>query len=205
MASRGGTLRGGPAGPVAVLDEAAIDARVHRTGVTLALIADSFFWACWVFAFFYLRALNLNKSWMPSGVHHGNRLHGTITLVFVLLATLLYVGVTWLRPLTGAVWRWVATLALLCGLGAAWFQAWEMWNLGFGLTDGTYPAVFAGWIGAWLIHFFAAMFWLLTIVVQGRPAGDTLVRPYAAADFGRFLLYLAAIYVLAYILLYYVA
>jgi heme/copper-type cytochrome/quinol oxidase subunit 3 len=190
-------------GAAAIIDEVALSIRTQASGISLALIADSFFWAAWIFAFFYLRAFNSNQTWLPKGVATASKLHGGITLATVVVCVGLYFLASRLAPTT-ITWRWLAMLSLLFGLGGAWFQAWGMWNLGFGITNSAYTAVFAGWMGLWILHFFVAMFWLLTVIMQARPGGDTYVRPWAAVMFSRWLIYLGAIYLISYIVLYFI-
>jgi len=80
-----------------------------------------------------------------------------------------------------------------------------MWHLGFGLTEGGYPSVFSGLTGSWLVEFLVATSWLATVVVQARPAGDTMVRPQSAAAFSWILVFLAGAAVINFLLLYLVA
>jgi heme/copper-type cytochrome/quinol oxidase subunit 3 len=103
------------------------------------------------------------------------------------------------------LFRLLTPVALVLGLATVLFQAYELWHLGFGLTQGGYPSVFSGLSGAWVIQFAFATAWLATIVVQARPNGDTLARRQPAASFAWILLFLAAIGAINYILLYFVA
>jgi len=184
--------------------EVALDARLVGIGVWLFLAADLFFFAGWWFTFFYLRALNNNQSWMAQGVSVPNKGYGVVVLVLAILSALTYWGVTRVS-VRSALSGLLAPVSLVLGLAACLFQGYEMWHLGFGLTQGGYPSVFAGLTGAWLIQLLFAVGWLATVVAQLGPGRDTVLRPHSAASFSWILLYLAAVGVINYILLYLVA
>jgi heme/copper-type cytochrome/quinol oxidase subunit 3 len=184
--------------------ERALEARVVGVGVWLFLAADIFFFAGWWFSFFYLRALNNNNAWMVQGVGVPSRAYGLIVLLLAIGAAVVYWATTRVA-VRSALFDLLAPISLVMGIAACLFQGYQMWNLGFGLTEGGYPSVFSGLTGSWLIQLLFAVVWLATVVVQARPVGDTVLRPYAAASFGWILLYLAAIGVINFILLYLVA
>jgi len=184
--------------------ERALEARVVGVGVWLFLAADIFFFAAWWFAFFYLRALNNNQAWMVKGVGVPSRAYGLIVLLLAIGAAVVYWATTRVA-VRSALFDLLAPISLVLGIAACLFQGYQMWHLGFGLTEGGYPSVFSGLTGSWLIQLLFAVAWLATVVVQARPVGDTVLRPYAAASFSWILLYLAAIGVINFILLYLVA
>ena len=184
--------------------EVALDARLVGIGVWLFLAADLFFFAGWWFTFFYLRALNNNQSWMAQGVSVPNKAYGIIVLLLAILSAVTYWGMTRVA-VRSALFELLAPVSLVLGLAACLFQGYEMWHLGFGLTQGGYPSVFAGLTGSWLIQLLFAVGWLATVVTQLRPSRDTVLRPHSAASFSWILLFLAAVGVINYILLYLVA
>ena len=121
------------------------------------------------------------------------------------VVVVLMAGTYWVmsRALYGSFsFSLLAPVSLVFGIAACLFQGFGMWHLGFGLTQGGYASVFAGLTGAWLIQLLGAVAWLATVVVQGRPSGDTVVRPHSAATFGWILVFLAAVGVINYLLLY---
>jgi heme/copper-type cytochrome/quinol oxidase subunit 3 len=184
--------------------EAALDARLVAVGTWLFLAAEIFFFVAWWFAFFYLRALNNNQSWKAEGTGPPSKGYGAVVVVLALLTALSYFLGS--RQVTRALlFRLLTPVALVLGIATCLFQAYEMWHLGFGLTDGGYPSVFAGLTGSWVVQFALATAWLGSIVLQTGPAGDTIVRRRPAASFAWVLLFLAAIGVVNYILLYLVA
>ncbi len=184
--------------------ERALDAHVIGVGVWLFLAADLFFFAGWWFSYFYLRALDNNNAWIIAGLTRPNKAYGLVVLILAAASAVLY----WLTSRVGVrsmLFGLLAPVSLVLGIAACLFQGYGMWHLGFGLTQGGYPSVFAGLTTSWLIELVFAVVWLATVVVQARPAGDTTLRPYAAGSFGWILLFLAAIGVINYILLYLVA
>lgn len=183
---------------------AALDTRLVGIGTWLALAADIFFFAAWWFAFFYLRALNNNQAWKAQGVAPPSRGYGAVVVVLALATAVAYfVGS---RPAAGAfLFRLLTPVALVFGLATCLFQGYELWHLGFGLTEGGYPSAFAGLSTAWVIQFGLATAWLASIVTQAGPVGDTVARRHPASFFAWILLFLAAIGIVNYILLYLVA
>ena len=188
----------------AVEVEVALDARLVAVGTWLFLAAEIFFFVAWWFAFFYLRALNNDQAWKARGIGPPSKGYGAVVVVLALLtAGAYFVGS---RPLSRAfLFRLLTLVALILGIATCLFQGYEMWHLGFGLTDGGYPSVFSGLTGSWVVQFALATAWLGSIVTQTGPAGDTVLRRRPAASFAWVLLFLAAIGVVNYILLYFVA
>ena len=184
--------------------EAALDAGLVAVGTWLFLAAEIFFFAAWWFAFFYLRAINNNQAWKAEGVGPPSKGFGAVVLVLALLTAATYFLGS--RQVTRALlFRVLTPVALVLGIATCLFQGYEMWHLGFGLTDGGYPSLFAGLTGSWVVQFALATAWLGSIVLQTGPAGDTIRRRRPAASFAWVLLFLAAIGVVNYVLLYLVA
>ena len=184
--------------------ELALDARVVSVGVWLFLSADLFFFAGWWFTYFYLRALNNNNAWIIQGLVRPNKAYGLVVLVLFVLSAVTFWATTRVA-VRSAVFRLLAPVSLVLGIAACLFQGYGMWHLGFGLTDGAYPSVFSGLTTSWLIQLVFAVVWLATVVAQVGPAGDTRRRPHAAGSFGWILLFLAAVGIINYLLLYLVA
>jgi heme/copper-type cytochrome/quinol oxidase subunit 3 len=181
-----------------------LDARLVAVGTWLFLAAEIFFFAAWWFAFFYLRALNNNQAWRTHGAGPPSKGYGAVVLGLALLTAATYF--TGSRPLSRAfLFRLLTPVALVFGIATCLFQGYEMWHLGFGLTDGGYPSVFSGMTASWVIEFALVTAWLGSIVMQTGPAGDTVVRRRPAASFAWILLFLAAIGVVNFVLLYLVA
>jgi heme/copper-type cytochrome/quinol oxidase subunit 3 len=185
-------------------EELALDARVVAVGVWLFLAADLFFFAGWWFSYFYLRALNNNNAWIIDGLTRPNKAYGLVVLILAAASAVLY----WLTSrvaVRSMLFGLLAPVSLVLGIAACLFQGYGMWHLGFGLTQGGYPSVFAGLTTSWLIQLVVAVVWLATVNAQLGPARDTALRPHAAASFSWILLFLAAVGIINYLLLYLVA
>ena len=181
--------------------EVVLDTRLVAVGTWLFLGAEIFFFAAWWFAFFYLRALNNDQAWKAQGIGAPSKGYGAVVLVLALLTA----GAYWVgsRTPSGTIlFRLLTPVALVLGIGTCLFQGYEMWHLGFGMTDGGYPSVFSGLTGSWVVQFALATAWLGSIVTQAGPAGDTIARRKPAGSFAWILLFLALIGVINYILLY---
>lgn len=185
--------------------DVALDAHVVSVGIWLFLAADAFYFAGWYFAFFYLRALNNNQAWIIQGLTRPNRGYGAVVLLLVVLSAASYYVASRAAGTRSIRWAVLAPVALVLGLAACLFQGYEMWHLGFGLTQGGYPSVFSGLTGSLIIHLTVAMAWLAGIVAQSRSDRDTVLRSGPAASFSGILLFLAGMGVISFILLYFVA
>ena len=96
-------------------------------------------------------------------------------------------------------------LALLAGVLAIGVQVYEFRHLGFDPQQGGgYPSVFVGLKGTLTFQFACALLWLVTHIVQSRPAGDLVARAETAASFANFLFLLAGVSLIAYLVLYFV-
>ena len=112
-------------------DPALLNANIAM-GARLMVSGVVFLFMSFVFAFFYLRALNSNHSFLmphakpPDG-------WGVAVLVCVLGATAVFEGARrQLRDGTGRPWRLGAGLATVLALAAVVLQAIEYFNLSFG-------------------------------------------------------------------------
>ena len=181
--------------------EVLLDTRLTAIGTWLFLGAEIFFFAAWWFAFFYLRAINNNQAWKVQGVGPPSKGFGAVVVVLAVLTAVSYfVGSR--QPSGTLLFRLLTPVALVFGIATSLLQGYGMWHLGFGLTQGSYPAVFSGMTGSWVIQFAVATGWLASIVTQTGPAGDTIARRKPAGSFAWILLFLAAVGLINYILLY---
>ena len=181
-----------------------VDARLARVGMRIWIVADVFFFAAWFFAYFYLRALNNDNSWLPTGTTHPPRGPGAIIVALVVIsAGLCWAGarVVAVQPATARAFFW---LALGAGILAFAVQVYEFNRLGFWpQMGGGYPSVFTGLKCVWMAQLVGALFWLATYIAQARPYRDAVIRPASAATFGNFMVFLAAIGLVSYVVLYF--
>jgi heme/copper-type cytochrome/quinol oxidase subunit 3 len=184
-----------------------LETRIVSLGSYLLSAATLFFFISFLFAFFYLRALNSNGLWAgpKPGQHVPTPLSsGIAILVCVLVSVVLVrVAVHELRG-QGRSWWWpVCVAALGLGLAAVAIQCWQYTDLGFGTEDGGYASVFLGWTGFFAIFAFGAMLWLETIVATARrsPAEEPAVEA-SVASFWVFWATLGLVQIAAFGLLY---
>lgn len=171
-----------------------------RVGSRIWAAAQAFFFMAFLFAFFYLRALNSNGIWRGWPHHHP---HPSLAFgIVIMLCTVAAAGIAWVgshvRP---ELWRPATAGALLLTLAAVGLQAAQFSSLGFGPTDGGYASVFVGWTGMLTVFLLGTAYWLGTAL--GREGGAVEIATAEAASFA--LLVLGGIAFAAFILLYVVA
>jgi heme/copper-type cytochrome/quinol oxidase subunit 3 len=120
--------------------------------------AAAFFFLAFVFAYFYLRSLDLNKDWkIGHNINPSLGLGVAIVVALVLSAALLRAGSA--RPeLTvraGAV-------SLLLLLAAVVLQVVAWTKLGFGPASGGYASVYVGWTIFYAVFALMSAYWIET-------------------------------------------
>jgi len=175
--------------------------------------ATTFFFMAFVFAYFYLRAINAEHMWRPAHVKPEQG-YGIAFLICILVsvATAIMAGRAMKRKAPG--WLSLAIASVVFGLIAVGVQCVEYTVQKFGPTDGAFASVFCVWLGFYMIAVLATMYWLETQVAtelraRRAPAGsegevkdaDQLIAPgLDAAVF--YWSFLGAIGVLTYVVLY---
>jgi heme/copper-type cytochrome/quinol oxidase subunit 3 len=171
----------------------------------------SFFFASFVFAYFYLRALNTNHNWVIPPVHPAQGLGVSIMALYVAGAIIYRLSARRgeVDELGGAA------VAILFTLAAVALQFLEYTVLDFGASSGGYASVFFGFtavyavvalMGVYWIEIQAASLWRIRREGKTRPtevptSEAALLR--AGLETSSFYwLYFAAIGFLAYLLLY---
>jgi heme/copper-type cytochrome/quinol oxidase subunit 3 len=166
--------------------------------------ANAMLFVAFFFAYFYLRSLNNGNDWMPAWVVHPNRrIAGIMVLLLVAGAALVWLGARSAAKTPRSARRLflLALLALLVYIG---FQVYEFKHLGFDPQfGGGYVSVFVGLKGVLMAEVVGALIWLGTLTAQASPIGDTTARPASAAAFGNFMVMLAVVGVVAYLVLYF--
>ena len=172
----------------------------------------SFFFASFLFAFFYLQALDVNHNWKIGPVHPAKGLGISIMALFVVGAVFYRLAAkrTEVDEVAGGI------LAVLMSLGAIALQFFEYTQLDFGAASGGYAAVFYGWTATYAIVGLMGVYWiwiqvasLVRVRREGErhieiPAGEEeLIRAGVEAS-SFYWAYFAAIAFLAWIILYYV-
>jgi heme/copper-type cytochrome/quinol oxidase subunit 3 len=174
--------------------------------------AIAFFFMAFLFAYFYLRSLNINHNWRPGAVNPSEGLGLAIVASLVLSGVIF--RLTARRPadmLAGGI------VALVLALLATVLQIIEWTTLGFGAASGGYASVFIGWTIGYVVLSLFGLYWMETQVAslwrarregieravrEGVPAPevDLLQAGVEAASF--YWAFFVATGVLAYIVLY---
>jgi heme/copper-type cytochrome/quinol oxidase subunit 3 len=174
--------------------------------------AASFFFLAFVFAYFYLRSLDVNKSWKIGSVHPSVVFGAVIVVVLVASAVLLRQAAR--RPTDGLR---LGAAALALALLAVVLQVIDWTTLGFGPASGAYASVFVGWTALYAVFALVCAYWIETQVAsvwrvrregidrprrEGVPADDVelLVAGLEACSF--FWSFYVATGVLAFVILY---
>jgi heme/copper-type cytochrome/quinol oxidase subunit 3 len=173
--------------------------------------AISFFFVSFVFAFFYLKALDLNHGWRIGHITPDGGLGVGIAMLFVVSAVIYRLTA---RREAGDVMAG-GLIAVGLGVAAVVLQFVEYIVLNFGATQGGYAAVFFGWTATYAIVALMGLYWIQVQVatlmrvrrdgqmrgVEGSMSESALLH--AGIESSSFYwAYFVAIGVLAYILLY---
>jgi heme/copper-type cytochrome/quinol oxidase subunit 3 len=190
-----------------------VGARALSIASRLLAGATTFFFLAFVFAYFYLRSLNVEHLWHPKHVNPSQGLGAAMIACVVLSALLTIISG---RQLKGGSRSWLAPAVggVVFGLAAVALQCIEYTVQKFGPADGAYASVFCAWTALYLIAVMFTLYWLETHVAselraRRAPApaegdireADRLIAPgWDAAVF--YWAFLAAIGVLTYVVLY---
>jgi heme/copper-type cytochrome/quinol oxidase subunit 3 len=174
--------------------------------------AVSFFFLAFLFAYFYLRSLDVNQSWKIGSVHPSVAFGVIIAVVLIASAVLMRLAAA--RPTAGLP---LATGALGLALLSVLLQVIDWTTLGFGPASGAYASVFIGWTVWYAVFTLPCAYWIETQVAsvwrarregidrprrEGVPADDVelLVAGIEACSF--FWSFYVACGVLAFVILY---
>ena len=189
-----------------------VSARTLYVASRLLAGATAFFFLAFVFAYFYLRALNQDHMWHPAHVKPDQAMGAAIVACVVLSALAAGVGARQLERKSRG-WLGAAGAALALGLLAVVLQCIAYTSQSFGPTNGAYASVFCTWTALFAIAVLATMYWLETHVATElrarRSRGshpdiahpDELIQPGMAAC-AFYWMFLAGTGVLAYVILY---
>ncbi len=171
----------------------------------------TFFFAAFLFAFFYLKALDLNHNWKMGNVTPDGGIGIAVAALFLASAVIYRLAAR--RPAGDSLAA--GALAIVMGLAAVVLQFIEYTVLDFGASQGGYAAVFFGWTVTYAIVALMGLYWIEIQVAtlwrvrrEGKmretevPTSETalLLAGIEASSF--YWAFFAAIGVLAYILLY---
>jgi len=130
--------------------------RAIWVGGRLLCGAISFFFASFVFAFFYLKALDTNHSWKIGRVVPDGGFGIAIAALFLFSAVIYRLAAR--RPAGDSMAA--GTIAVLMGVAAIVLQFVEYTVLDFGASQGGYAAVFFGWTATYAIVALMGLYWI---------------------------------------------
>jgi len=133
--------------------------RVTWVSARLLPGAASFFFASFLFAYFYLRLLDVHHAWRIGAVHPSIGLGVAITVVLVASAVLLRLAL--IRRENDVP---LAAIAMALALLAIVLQVVEWTTLGFGPASGGYASVFVGWTSCYAVMIRPGLSWIETQV-----------------------------------------
>jgi heme/copper-type cytochrome/quinol oxidase subunit 3 len=116
----------------------------------------SFFFASFLFAFFYLKALDLNHTWKIGNVVPDGGI-GIAIVALYLFSAVIY-RLTAKRPTGDAMAGGIIAVAM--GLVAVALQFFQYTVLDFGAASGGYAAVFFGWTATYAIVALMGLYWI---------------------------------------------
>lgn len=131
--------------------------------------ATAFFFLAFLFAYFYLRALNNGGMWKPKGVDASVGWGSVVVACYVLSALLVRIGLTDHRALRRDRWRLKGLAALLAGVAGLVLQVIGWTHEGFGPADGGFASVYFGWTAYVFLFVLGTMLWLeMTLATSVR-------------------------------------
>lgn len=156
-------------------------------GARLLASVVAFFFMAFVFAFFYLRALNTAHSFREPHVTPPVGWGVAILACVIVSSAVFTLARTHLGDGTATAWRTGALLAFILALAAVVLQIIEYYNLSFGATSGGLASVFTGFTATFGLFWLGAVYWIETLWAQslrGETSSDIsspsrLLRPSA--------------------------
>ena len=134
--------------------------------------AAAFFFVSFLFAYFYLRSLDLNRDWKIGHVDPPVGLGAAVLVVLLVSAALMRVAAQ--RPqLTVRAGAGALVLALVSIARQA--IAWS--TLGFGSASGGYASVYVGWTIFYSVFTLMCAYWIETQVATAWRRGRAGVSP----------------------------
>jgi heme/copper-type cytochrome/quinol oxidase subunit 3 len=190
-----------------------VGARALAVASRLLAGATTFFFLAFLFAYFYLRSLNVEHLWKPAKVKPEQGL-GAAFIACIVISAALTIFASRRARAKDPSWTLPAAVGVILGLAAVALQCIAYTMQKFGPTDGAYASVYCAWTAFYLIAVLGTMYWLETqlateLRARRAPADssgdikdpDRLIAPGldAVAFYWSFL---AALGVIAYVTLY---
>jgi heme/copper-type cytochrome/quinol oxidase subunit 3 len=133
---------------------------VRSLSVSARLLAGAttFFFVSFVFAYFYLRSLDVERDWRPPHVKPDQAVGAAFIACIVLSAVALIVADRLER--NRSEWTALAAVSLVLGLAAVALGCIEFTVQKFGPTDGAFASIFCAWMAFYLLFVLSTMYWL---------------------------------------------
>jgi heme/copper-type cytochrome/quinol oxidase subunit 3 len=163
--------------PFAEFEPPEILARNLQVGARMMAAAQAFALLAFVFAYFYLRALNSNGAWRPKHVDPSGGVGVAMLVCIVGMGIAYWVALQRLGDGTEPGWRTWSITALALGIGAFVLVIVQFASISFGPTSGGYASVFVGWHAFWGINSLLVLGWLETLVAQSLHTHTQEVAP----------------------------
>jgi heme/copper-type cytochrome/quinol oxidase subunit 3 len=163
--------------------EAALNAA--WSGSRLAIGGLAFLFGAFLFAYFYLRALNSAGRWANTGYRAPSMLLGTAIMLMILVsAGVHYFGLQRIKAGNKKTWQICGLIALVLGLGAIAGQIVELVDLPFPSGSSGFASVFTGFYPVFIVILLGGLIWLETLLAQARfiPAMSFVEQPPTYAD-----------------------
>lgn len=187
--------------------------RAMWVGARLLCGAASFFFVSFVFAYFYLRSLDLNRGWKL-----GKHVNPSIGLGVAIVIALIVSGVLmWMAAKRQESALPLGLGALVLALAAVVLQFIQYTVLGFGAGNGAYASVYIGWTAVYSIFLLVCAYWIETQVAgtwllrrgevrgrveEGMPTSDVALADAGIRACAFFYAYYVIIGVITFIILY---
>jgi heme/copper-type cytochrome/quinol oxidase subunit 3 len=131
--------------------------------------STAFFFVAFLFAYFFLRALDNNGMWKPSGVDASIGWGTAVVACYALSAVLVRLGLTDHRALRRSEWRIKGLAALLVGFVGLVLQVVGWTQQSFGPADGGFASVYFGWTSFLFLFVLGTLIWLeMTLAMSLR-------------------------------------
>lgn len=157
-----------------------------RVGSHLWSSATVFFFVPFLFAYFYLRALDGHKGFQPKGVSPSVTLGTLIAAAIVAAAVLIRLGLIDQRARRRAAWRLKGAAAAVLLVAACVLQVVAWWTQGFGPADGGYASVYFGWTAMQVLFVIGLAYWVETsVAISFRYRESSVAAGEASGDPGR--------------------
>jgi heme/copper-type cytochrome/quinol oxidase subunit 3 len=128
-------------------------------GARLLSGAVAFFFASFLFAYFYLRLLDINHGWKLG--HVVRPVGFGIAIVIVLIASAVVLRMAARNPPRTVA---LGGAALGLALASVILQVWQWTTIGFGAASGAYASVYVGWTSCYAVLTIPFLYWIETQV-----------------------------------------